>query len=349
MKDLAFGCTIPLGSLDTILDYAMLAEKYNFDVIWFPNHMVTTDPNTICLDTWSVMSIIGSRTQRIKLADGVSDPIRRHPSMLAQTVATVDQATKGRVILGMGAGENMNLKPFGMSRPDKASERREMLKEAIHVIRKLWEASAESPATYEGRYFKLKNAFLGVKPKREWPPIYIGAMGPKTRELVGEIADGYYPLVITAELFPKFLEDIKKGLEKSGRKLDEIDCAARVFAAVADDPEKARNLVVDRAKRHLILDGGVALKSMGYDIQIEGNISSMLSGQKTVEYIEKLKSSVPEKAAESISIFGTIEDCIKQVERFMNVGVTQLIVFTTSRETIVKFGEVIKYFRELNR
>jgi alkanesulfonate monooxygenase SsuD/methylene tetrahydromethanopterin reductase-like flavin-dependent oxidoreductase (luciferase family) len=344
---ITFGCTIPLGPPEMILRYAVLAEENGYDSIWLPDHVLTTDPSTICADTWAVLPAIGMKTQKVKLCDGVSDPYRRIPSVLAQTVATVDQLTNGRVVLGLGAGEDMNLRPFGLSRLETPARRRGMLVEAVHVIRKLWTATVDRPANFEGTYFKLRDAHLSIFPKQSpHPPIYIGAMGSKMRQLVGAIGDGYYPLVITTELFPKFMDDIEKGARTAGRDVKAIDRAARVFAAVSDDPEEARSLVIERAKRHLILDGGAVLREMGVDLQIDGIISTMPSGLETKEYIDKLRSQVPEKAAEAISIFGTVDDCIERVEEFIKVGATQLITFTTSEETIVRFGEVIKHFRE---
>lgn len=350
MRKVTFGCTIPLGPPDMIMRYSILAEKNQYDAIWLPDHILTTNPNTVCADTWAMIPAIGMKTSKVRLCDGVSDPYRRNPSVLAQTVATADQLTNGRVVLGLGAGEDMNLNPYGLSRLETATQRRKVLKEAVQVIRKLWEATVEKPANFDGEIFKLKKAHLSIRPKQvPRPPIYIGAMGPKTRQLTGEIGDGFYPLVVTAGLFPRFLEDIKKGARQAGRKIDEIDCAARVFAAVSDDPAKARSLVIDRAKRHLILDGGEALKAMGFPIEIGGSLSTMPSGLETKEYINGLKRQVPEDAAEAISIFGTVDDCIDQVEKFLKAGATQLITFTTSEETIINFREVIAYFREQNK
>ncbi len=347
VKDLTFGCTIPLSPPEVVLRYAILAERSGFDSVWLPNHILTTNPKTVCADTWTMISAIGMKTTKIKLCDGVSDPYRRNPSYLAQIVATVDQLTNGRVVLGLGAGEDMNLTPYGLSRLELSRGRRQILREAIQVIKKLWQASFEKPANFEGEFFRLNNAFLSIRPKQlPHPPIYIGAMGPKTRQLVGEIADGYYPLVINKDLFPKFVEDIKIGLRKSGRKLEEIDYAARVFTAISKEHDDARSMILDRAKRHLILDGGTTLRELGFDFHMKGNISTMLSGPETQKYIASLKDNVPDEAAESISIFGTVDDCIEQVYEYINLGASQLISFTTSEKTVVEFSKVINHFKD---
>ena len=79
---------------------------------------------------------------------------------------------------------------------------------------------------------------------------------------------------------------------------------------------------------------------------MKGNISTMLSGPETQKYIASLKDKVPDEAAESISIFGTVDDCIEQVYEYIKLGANQLISFTTSEKTVVEFSKVINHFKD---
>ncbi|NIN53665.1 MAG: LLM class flavin-dependent oxidoreductase, partial [Nitrososphaeria archaeon] len=182
MTEIKFGSYLLFGPTEQIVQQGLLAERYGFDSVWFPDHHISSIPTTECPEIWTVLTAIGMRTKHILLAPAVTDPLRRHPSTTAQTVATLDRLLGGRVALGIGAGERMNLIPFGIPWTSPI----ERLREAVKCIKMLWSATTEEPANYKGKFFHLKDAYLGIKPGQD-PPIYIGALGPRTRELVGEL------------------------------------------------------------------------------------------------------------------------------------------------------------------
>lgn len=98
-----------------IVAEALRAKECGFDSVWFADHFVSTDPVDECSDTWVLLTAIDLKTKRVMLCSWVSDPFRRHPATIAQTVATLDRLTEGRTALGIGAGEEMNLTPYGIS------------------------------------------------------------------------------------------------------------------------------------------------------------------------------------------------------------------------------------------
>ena len=135
---------------------------------------------------WSVLGGIAAATERLVLGTGVTCPmIRIHPAIVAQAAATTAAMLPGRFFLGVGTGENLNEHVLGQRWP--ATEiRREMLEEAIEVMRALWQGDLTS---HRGRHYTVENARIYTLPD-EPIDVLIAAGGTKAAELAGRIGDG---------------------------------------------------------------------------------------------------------------------------------------------------------------
>ena len=135
---------------------------------------------------WSVLGGIAAATDRLVLGTGVTCPmIRIHPAIVAQAAATTAAMLPGRFFLGVGTGENLNEHVLGQRWP--ATEiRREMLEEAIEVMRALWQGDLTS---HRGRHYTVENARIYTLPD-EPIDVLIAAGGTKAAELAGRIGDG---------------------------------------------------------------------------------------------------------------------------------------------------------------
>jgi G6PDH family F420-dependent oxidoreductase len=135
---------------------------------------------------WSVIGAIAQETETLRLGTGVTCPTMRiHPAIVAQAAATAATMMPGRFFLGVGSGESLNEHIIGRHWPPVAV-RQEMLKEAVSLIRKLWEGGLHS---CHGRYFTVENARIYTLPE-EPPPIMVAAAGVQAAELAGRIGDG---------------------------------------------------------------------------------------------------------------------------------------------------------------
>jgi coenzyme F420-dependent glucose-6-phosphate dehydrogenase len=135
---------------------------------------------------WTVLGAIASATSRIRVGTAVTCPlIRIHPAIVAQAAATVTEMMPGRFFLGVGTGENLNEHVTGQRWPS-ANERRELLEEAITVIRNLW---AGDLVEHRGPGYQVIDAQLYSLPA-EPPPIYVAASGPAAGRLAAKVGDG---------------------------------------------------------------------------------------------------------------------------------------------------------------
>ena len=135
---------------------------------------------------WGVLGGIALATERLTLGTGVTCPTMRiHPAVVAQAAATAASMLPGRFFLGVGTGENLNEHVLGQRWPS-AAIRREMLEEAIEVMRTLWRGESTS---HRGRHYTVENARVYTLPE-EPIEVMVAAGGRATAELAGRIGDG---------------------------------------------------------------------------------------------------------------------------------------------------------------
>ena len=180
---------------------AAKAEAAGFDFLMVSDHFHPwTDKQGNSPFVWSLIGAIAQVTERAWLGTGVTCPtIRIHPAIIAQAAATSAALMPGRFKLGVGTGENLNEHILGDRWPE-TDVRREMLEEAIEVMRLLWQGGMQS---WRGRHYTVEQARIYSLPD-EPPEVLVAASGPKSIELAGRVGDGYVGLAPEADNVEKF-------------------------------------------------------------------------------------------------------------------------------------------------
>ena len=340
-----FGIEIPALPTSKIIRLSVLGERMGFDTVWWTDHFSGGPPESIIPELFTVMAIMSHETKTVEVGSAVTDIRRRHPATIAQTVATLDDMSGGRTVLGLGSGEATNLFPVGISTKHMYGR----LKEGIQVIKMLWAADHAHPANFKGRFYSLNNAFLQIKPERKpHPPIYVAAYGPKMLELAGEVGDGWIPFAHAPETYAWALSILKDSLKKSGRTLEGYEVAYAPNATVSTDREAARSLILPIART------GVAIMPQQFEMLLPGRkhpgFRYSMAGTPDLKLVTGLKATIPEDTALKTVIWGTPDDCIEQIESFAKLGCNHLIfaIRGDDLEEVVKtFGtRVLPYFRE---
>jgi len=219
---------------DSAIRFAKRAEADGFDAVWWPDHLMGWIPDSVWtedmtglvkfqanphvhFDPLIMMGAAGAATERIRVGVNVTDTIRRHPAMLAMQALTVDHLARGRSILGLGSGERMNVTPYGIEWSKPVGR----LEEAITIMRLLWES--EGPVDFEGTFFSLDSAVLGLAPfEGKSPEIWLGAHGPRMLDMCGRLADGWLPTNIRPEVYAQKLSVIRASAAAAQRDPDAI-------------------------------------------------------------------------------------------------------------------------------
>lgn len=185
--------TDPAGLFDAVKAKAQWAETHGF--VWFSvmDHLIQIAnvgaPDEPFMEGWTVLSALAAVTSRIRLATLASSVAFRNPAHLAKIAAGVDQISRGRLTLGIGAGWfEAEYKQYGWEFPPRPAVRIRQMEEAVRLILTLWK---EARTNFHGRYFHAEDAILEPKPVQQpHPPVMIAGGGEQlTLRAVARLAD----------------------------------------------------------------------------------------------------------------------------------------------------------------
>ena len=215
-----FGANIDpsTSDIDESFQRAELADTLGLDLITIQDHPYQRR----FLDTWTLLTYIAARTQRVHLGTNVASLPLRPPAMLAKMAASLDVLSGGRMELGIGAGAFWQaIEAWGIP-PHTPKQAYDAFEDAVHIIRGMWDNPGK-PFTYTGRVHQVKGLLYGPAPAH---PIrlWVGGSGPKMLRLTGRMADGillsnsYFP----PDKLPAMNEKIDAGAAEAGRSPDDI-------------------------------------------------------------------------------------------------------------------------------
>ncbi len=195
------------------------AEELGFDSVWL------TDVQLSMKDCFSALTLCAVNTSTIELATGVTNPVTRHPTTIANAFTALQELSNGRTLIGIGTGWtavfSIGLKPATIKQ----------LEEAIITIRKL--CSGEEVAGEDGVPYRLVTARGAI-------PIYVAANQPRMLRLAGRVADGVILMGgANAEFTAWQIDHVAQGAQEVGRRLEDIKLHLWAAIAVSDDRDQA--------------------------------------------------------------------------------------------------------------
>ncbi len=166
-------------------------ETLEFDNIWLADHFLDPfNPTGNWYEAWTLLAALATFTEKIRIGTLVTSIPLRHPAILARQALTVDHISNGRLELGLGSGVSGEIDPvYGMIGiiDWKPHERVERFKEQVEIIDKCLK---NREINYEGKYYKIKNAYISPSPiQKPRPPITIAAMGKSMLKIAAQYAD----------------------------------------------------------------------------------------------------------------------------------------------------------------
>jgi coenzyme F420-dependent glucose-6-phosphate dehydrogenase len=214
MVELGYSLSSEEFAPDQLISFARQAETAGFTFSLISDHYHPwTNQQPHSSFVWSTIGGISQVVDKLRLGTGVTCPTMRvNPAIVAQAAATSAVLMRGRFFLGVGTGENLNEHILGDHWP-KASERLEMLEEAILVMRQLWKGGWQS---HSGKHYTVENARIFTLPK-EPPAIMVAASKPGAARLAGRVGDGLISFEPKADLIKTFEAAGGKGNPRYGQ------------------------------------------------------------------------------------------------------------------------------------
>jgi probable F420-dependent oxidoreductase len=317
---------IPFAQPADILPIAELAESLGFDSVWGNDHMTTQryvqrafasppnfyEPLVTC--TW-----VAARTRRLRVGTCILVLPMRHVVVAAKQVATLDQLSAGRVILGVGAGAYRE--EYEALFPDaRRVHRGAIVEEGIQALRQLF---TERRATFRGRYVRFEEVECFPKPRQPALPIYAGGNHAEVRRRAGALGDGWLPAVLSPEELRRGVDDVRRAAETAGRDPATIDIAPQFAVSIGRTREAAQ---------------------------------ARFRSSQLYQHLESLRGATLREQTggyEDRNLIGSAEAIAERIRQYVRAGVTtfagMLFVATTvseMREAIEMFGrEVLPHFR----
>lgn len=209
-------------------------EALGFDWISIWDHFYAADAtgNPHCLEAVVSHAALATTTERVQCGSLVYSVGYRHPAVLANTIAALDQLSGGRIVLGLGAGWlQQEYEAYGIDFPE-AGERLAMLGEAIQCIRSLLQRESTS---FKGDHFWFENARCEPKPLQEQLPIWIGGGGERvTLRTVAWFADGWNVPFVAPETWAHKSRVLDEHCERCGRDPATVTRSVNVGMAFSD-------------------------------------------------------------------------------------------------------------------
>ena len=329
----ALGVTRP--PMQAILTQARGLEAEGVETIWYSDHLLhwfppgvwtpdlvphaTASPTPhVFMDPVPLIAAAGQVTSAVRLGTAVTDAVRRHPAVLAQTFLTLDHATGGRATLGIGVGEAENILPIGLPYERTASR----LIEAVEIITRLW--ATTEPVDFQGDHFTLRRAILGMECFGGRPPqLWIAAHRPRVLRTVGEHADGWLPILLDAGEYGAALARLRDASEAAGRPRDAVTAGLYAWLVLDDTTEGAERLLDSLLLRLVALTAPAELYEQAgveHPLASRWGLLDFVPTELTRDEALAAAAAVPDHVLRTYYMWGTPDDVVQRLRPFREAG-----------------------------
>jgi 5,10-methylenetetrahydromethanopterin reductase len=292
-----------------MVELAQRVESYGFESVWVAETRLTRDGITPC-------AAIAMATTRLKIATGIINVYTRGAVLTAVSFVSLDEVSQGRIIMGLGTGSPLVLKPQGVAFHKPLTR----LRETIDVVQALIRGET---VTFTGETIQMTAAKLEMTPLRRHIPLYLGVTGPKALELAGEKGDG---VILNAFLPTSYVERavtrIEAGAKRAGKRLAEVDISGAVVVSIDPDSKTAKDRSRGCIGMYLALFPNIAQET-----QLPDDLVQQVRAAFHHEGHEAAAAYIDDAVVDSLTASGTPEECHRKIEAYRAAGVHMPILF----------------------
>ncbi len=267
-------------------------------------------------DAFTPLAAFAAVTKRVQLGTAAINPFTRSPLLIAMTIATLDEISAKRAILGIGvSGKRWIQERYGeeFARPHKA------LIETIEVVRSL---VAGETVTYEGQFVKIKDAKLGFKPPRTKIPVYLAPTGPKNLRLSRRVGDG---VILNGFTSTEYVRNAVKIMnEASKAKRGKFQVTGAITACVGKSSSEALDAVRPIVASYLSIPEMFELRARVGDSMLRRpgimRIFKEIHARFEQNQPKKAVELVTDELASHLAVVGNARECRQRVREYRESG-----------------------------
>jgi phthiodiolone/phenolphthiodiolone dimycocerosates ketoreductase len=268
---------------------------------------------------------------RLRVGVGVTEPVRRHPVLIAQAMMTLAHMTRRAPILGIGAGERENIEPYGLDFSQPVGR----LEEALKIIRLCF--SSRGPIDFAGHHFRLERAMMDLRPPEgRTPEIWVAGHAPRMLRLTGQYGDGWFPTMVPSpQEYKARLEVVRSAARDAGRDPASITPALHQFVAIAPTRREAQAMLRTKLARLVALVGAPAAEWRRLDVEhpfgehYRGYVD-FVPEQYDRRTLDEAIASVPPQLVGHGLVVGTPEEVVAQLRAFGEAGARHVVLSLSS-------------------
>ena len=301
---------------EQVIAKVRLADELGFDAVWLGESWG--------YELFTSMSDLVRATKRIKIGAGIANIYSRSPALIASTIATLDERSGGRMILGLGPSGQQVVEHWHGVPFTKPLQR---TREYIDIIRIILRGDK---LHYQGEFFQLERGFkLRFQPQRADLPIYIAAMGPKNIHLTGEIADGVLPVYWPSTRWGALRTQLDQGSLQAGRTPHSARIAPYITTIIlpdnaSDEERRAAYIKAASPLAYYIGKMGVYYAQMLKRNGFEEDVEAVLTGWD--QGIKSAIQAVSPRLLETTTIIGTAQECGTKIKQWVASGVDEPLI-----------------------
>ncbi len=329
--------------LDPVIRLAQSAEACGFETCYIG------DSQMIWNDVWVALGACATATSRIRLGTGVTNMVTRHPAVTANAAISVNMLSKGRMVLGVGAGDSA-VRTAGLS-PAKLPQ----IRERIQFMRSLLSGEEvdalawgrdQDPDTW-GSESKIR--IVGAE---EWGdlPIQLACMGPRSVRSAGEICDGVIVdghMGGNAEGVEMTIQSAEEGAKSATRSSADFRYIAAIDAAIDDDRGKALAKVKPTAARNIANKPWLPATLGVEHADVVKEVTESYKFYQHLDLNARHQEIVSDEVAMKCCIAGTPEDCVAKGKELKAAGINEISLFITSQDEAGSHNVLNRFAKEV--
>jgi probable F420-dependent oxidoreductase len=248
----------PHATPDGVVEFAKRAEHLGFDSLWVGDHVVLPTQTegdypyqkgglpaenlSPFYEALTTLSYVAGTTSRVRLGTSILVAAYRHPVLAAKMLSTLDVLSRGRLVLGLGAG--WLPEEFELTGAPEFARRGAALEEIVAIYDRLW---SERVTRFDGQHWRLREMIFDPPPEqRPRPPVWIGGNTKPALRRAARIGDGWHAARLSPRELANKIAELRRLTEAVGRDPDAVEPSVTCLLRFSDAPvdhERQRDLV----------------------------------------------------------------------------------------------------------